>query len=195
MCPDGTSDGTRQGFICNKQCSSGASLSSTNNDFVYHAVVSATVPYSHSECTDCCILSFDSPDDLPCSTGCRSDTASCHMCNITCPNSLSFGEHLNSKKHKMRALGSASSECKVCDKIFTSPSQYEQHLSGKKHKKQAMRSAMTNGNPQATDDPGAGADGNGGVDIIAEVSSTAAAAATRARARAAALAETSEEIE
>ena len=82
MCPDGTSDGTRQGFICNKQCSSGASLSSTNNDFVYHAVVSATVPYSHSECTDCCILSFDSPDDLPCSTGCRSDTASCHMCNI-----------------------------------------------------------------------------------------------------------------
>ena len=135
------------------------------------------------------------PDDANAGSDSADPDFNCHVCNVTCPNSLSFGEHLNSKKHKMRALRSASSECKVCNKIFTSPSQYEQHLSGKKHKKQAMRLAMTNGNSQATEDPGADADGNGGVDIISAVSTTAAAAAARARARAAALTETTEERE
>ena len=80
MCPDGKTDGARQGVICNKQCSDGAVRASTNNDYMYHTLVSASVPYTQSSCADCCALSFDSPEDMPCSSGCRAADAKCHLC-------------------------------------------------------------------------------------------------------------------
>jgi hypothetical protein len=45
MCPHGTTDGARQGYICNVACSEGAVLASTNHDYVYHTLVDANVPY------------------------------------------------------------------------------------------------------------------------------------------------------
>jgi len=79
-CPDGKMDGARQGVICNKQCSGGVVRASTNNDYVYHALVSASVHYTNSSCPDCCALSFDSPEDMPCSSGCNAPNAKCHVC-------------------------------------------------------------------------------------------------------------------
>jgi len=86
MCPDGDSlQNKRQGFVCNKRCSAndGGMLASTNNDYIMHELVSASVPTTQAECPDCCVLSFDSPDDLPCATGCRRPDANCHVCSKT----------------------------------------------------------------------------------------------------------------
>ena len=59
---------------------SGVVRASTNNDYVYHALVSASVHYTNSSCPDCCALSFDSPEDMPCSSGCQAPNAKCHVC-------------------------------------------------------------------------------------------------------------------
>ena len=81
MCPHGTAN-TTSGYICNKRCSAlgGITVASTNNDYVYHSLTSATVPFSPASCDNCCILSFDSVQDLECDTGCKAAGAQCHVC-------------------------------------------------------------------------------------------------------------------
>jgi hypothetical protein len=84
MCPNGTAT---NGYVCNKNCFAGAAgskLASTNNDFVVHALESATVPYTLATCKDCCVLTFGMQDDLPCETGCRKTSTwqpTCHVCS------------------------------------------------------------------------------------------------------------------
>eukprot|EP00277_Geminigera_cryophila_P029022 CAMPEP_0179487218 /NCGR_PEP_ID=MMETSP0799-20121207/63275_1 /TAXON_ID=46947 /ORGANISM="Geminigera cryophila, Strain CCMP2564" /LENGTH=503 /DNA_ID=CAMNT_0021302263 /DNA_START=133 /DNA_END=1648 /DNA_ORIENTATION=- len=85
MCPDGVVDGAEKGVICNKQCSgiNGGMLASTNNDYVYHALVASTVPHSAEECADCCVLSFDTSQDLSCDTGCSHPDSKCYTCHTS----------------------------------------------------------------------------------------------------------------